>query len=281
MTSPCRQHQDEGPAPVPSPACFTVAIGSGKGGVGKSTLTVNLALALVEGRAAVGVLDADVYGPNIPLMVGLTRKEWTGDWTLVRNPALGKLPLLPPIERYGLKIMSAGFILAEDQPMLLSARTVRLLMRQLVQQVDWGNLDYLIIDLPPGTGDIQQNLLQELALSGAVLVVTPQDVVHLDGKKALQQYRRAGVSLLGAVENMSGFRCPHCGQPVDIFSRVPDSRAIWALGVEKLGTVPLDPAVSQAGDRGCPVLVAHTDSPQATAFRQIAPRVVEKLHAPS
>jgi ATP-binding protein involved in chromosome partitioning len=280
VTSPHLQRHGEGPAPLLLPARFAIAVGSGKGGVGKSTVTVNLALALAEGGAAVGVLDADVYGPNIPLMVGLTRKEWTGDWTLARNPAMGTLPLLPPIERYGLKIMSAGFILAEDQPMLLSARTVRLLMRQLVQQVDWGHLDYLIIDLPPGTGDIQQNLLQELALSGAVLVVTPQDVAHLDGKKALQQYRRAGVPLLGAVENMSGFRCPHCGQPVDVFSRVPDARAIWALGVEKLGAVPLDPGVSQAGDRGCPVLVAQTDSPQATAFRQIAQRVVDKLHTP-
>jgi ATP-binding protein involved in chromosome partitioning len=114
-----------------------------------------------------------------------------------------------------------------------------------------------------------------------VLVVTPQDVAHLDGKKALQQYRRAGVPLLGAVENMSGFRCPHCGQAVDIFARVPDSRAIWAMGVEKLGAVPLDPAVSQAGDRGCPVLIAHADSPQAMAFRQVAQRMVENLQAPT
>ena len=280
MTSPHLQRHDEGPARVPSPARFTVAVGSGKGGVGKSTVTVNLALALAESGAAVGVLDADVYGPNIPLMVGLTRKEWTGDWTLARNPALGKLPLFPPIERYGLKIMSAGFILAEDQPMLLSARTVRLLLRQLMQHVDWGTLDYLIIDLPPGTGDIQQNLLQELALSGAVLVVTPQDVAHLDGKKALQQYRRAEVPLLGAVENMSGFRCPHCAQPVEIFSRVPDARSIWAAGVEKLGVVPLDPVVSQGGDRGYPVLLAQTDSPQALAFRHVAQRVVAKLDVP-
>jgi ATP-binding protein involved in chromosome partitioning len=132
----------------------------------------------------------------------------------------------------------------------------------------------------PGTGDIQQNLLQELALSGAVLVVTPQDVAHLDAKKALQQYRKAEVPLLGAVENMSGFRCPHCAQPVEIFARVPDARAIWAVGVEKLGVVPLDPAVSRAGDRGCPVLLAQTDSPQALAFRHVAQRVVEKLHAP-
>src|SRR2546423_1523460 len=139
MTSPHLQRHDEGPAPLLLPARFAVAVGSGKGGVGKSTVTVNLALALAERGATVGVLDADVYGPNIPLMVGLTRKEWTGDWTLARNPALGKLPLLPPIERYGLKIMSAGFILAEDQPMLLSARTVRLLMRQLMQHVDCGS----------------------------------------------------------------------------------------------------------------------------------------------
>jgi ATP-binding protein involved in chromosome partitioning len=214
-------------------------------------------------------------------MVGLTRKAWTGDWTLARNPAVSAPSVLPPIERYGLKIMSAGFILAEDQPMFLSARTVRLFMRQLVQQVDWGNLDYFIIDLSPSTGDIQQNLLQHLALSGAALVATPQDVAHLDGKKALQQYLRAGVPLLGAVENMSGFRCPHCSQSIDIFARLPDSRAIWAMEVEKLGAVPLDPAMSQAqaGDRGCPNLIAHAGSPQAMAFRQVAQHMVEKLQA--
>ncbi len=262
-----------------TPARFTIAVGSGKGGVGKSTVSLNLALALVESGAAVGILDADIYGPNIPLMVGLTRKEWTGDWTLARNPALGATPQLSPIERYGLKVMSAGFILAEDQPLLVSGQTMRMLMTQLVAQVDWGDLAYLVIDLPPGTADVQQHLLESVALSGAVLVVTPQDVAHLDGKKALQQYRRAGVPVLGAVENMSGFICPHCGERSDIFARVPETRALWALGVEELGAIPLDPQMSWSGDRGRPLLIAHAASPQAEEFRTIARRIVAKLGA--
>lgn len=259
-----------------SPARFVVAVGSGKGGVGKSTVSLNLALALAERGLSVGLLDADMYGPNIPLMVGLTRKTWTGDWTVVRK---GKQIAIQPVERYGLKIMSAGFLLGEDQPMIFEALTVRMLLTQLVRQVAWGELDYLLIDLPPGTADLQQNLLHDLSLSGVVLVVTPQDVAHLDGKKALQHYRRAGVPILGAIENMSGFLCPHCGQPIDIFARVPLSRAIWAMDVEKLGAVPLDPTISQAGDTGHPLLVAQPASPQATAFRQIAQRLVEKLQA--
>lgn len=259
------------------PARFTVAVGSGKGGVGKSTVALNLALALREGGAAVGLLDADVYGPNIPLMVGLTRKEWTGDWELARNQELGRARPLPPIERYGLKIMSAGFILGEDQPMILPAPTVALLIGQLVRQVSWGALDYLIIDLPPGTADVQHALLRELTLSGAIVVVTPQDVAHLDGKKAVQMYRRARVPVLGAVENMSGFNCPHCGQQVEIFSRVPDARAIWSMGIDRLAAVPVDPSVSEGGDRGRPVLVAHPQSALSVAFRQAARRLEEKL----
>ena len=259
-----------------APARFVVAVGSGKGGVGKSTVSLNLALALAERGLSVGLLDADMYGPNIPLMVGLTRKTWTGDWTVARK---GKQIAIQPVERYGLKIMSAGFLLGEDQPMIFEALTVRMLLTQLVRQVAWGELDYLLIDLPPGTADIQQNLLKDLALSGVVLVVTPQDVAHLDGKKALQHYRRAGVPIVGAIENMSGFLCPHCGEPIDIFARVHPSRAIWAMNVEKLGAVPLDPTISQAGDTGHPLLIAQPASPQATAFRQIAQRLVEKLQA--
>jgi ATP-binding protein involved in chromosome partitioning len=275
--SPSRQpaeRSERAEAAPPAPARFVVAVGSGKGGVGKSTVSLNLALALAERGAAVGILDADIYGPNIPLMVGLTRKDWSGDWTLARK---GKQQTISPIERYSLKIMSAGFLLAEDQPMIFEAMTVHLLLTQLLRQVAWGNLDYLIIDLPPGTADLQQNLLSELTPSGAVLVVTPQDVAHLDGKKALQQYRRAGVPVLGAVENMSGFLCPHCGQPIDIFARVRPSRAIWEMGVEKLGAVPLDPTLSQAGDSGRPLLIAQPDAPQAEAFRQIAQRLTERL----
>ncbi|HEX6778129.1 MAG TPA: P-loop NTPase [Ktedonobacterales bacterium] len=265
---------DEAASTPSSPARFVVAVGSGKGGVGKSTVSLNLALALAERGLSVGLLDADMYGPNIPLMVGLTRKTWTGDWTVARK---GKQIAIQPVERYGLRIMSAGFLLGEDQPMIFEALTVRMLLTQLVRQVAWGELDYLLIDLPPGTADIQQNLLKDLSLSGVVLVVTPQDVAHLDGKKALQHYRRAGVPIVGAIENMSGFLCPHCGEPIDIFARVHPSRAIWAMDVEKLGAVPLDPTISQAGDTGHPLLIAQPASPQATAFRQIAQRLIEKL----
>jgi ATP-binding protein involved in chromosome partitioning len=260
-----------------SPARFTIAVGSGKGGVGKSTISLNLALALAEDGVDVGILDADLYGPNIPLMVGLTRNEWTEYWTVARNPALGPQPRFAPIERYGLKIMSAGFIIAEDQPMPVSGTTIRLLIKQLLRQTEWGNLTYLVIDLPPGTADIQQALLQEVTLSGAVLVVTPQDVAHLDGKKALQQYFRAHLPVLGAIENMSSFLCPHCGQVSDTFAPVSEARSIWALGVDKLGEIPLDPMLSKAGDRGHPLLIAAPQSYQAVAFRHLARRLKDKL----
>jgi ATP-binding protein involved in chromosome partitioning len=257
-----------------APARFTIAVGSGKGGVGKSTVSLNLALALAETGSPVGVLDADFAGPNIPLMVGLKREKWTIDWTLAHRR---EQPLIPPTERYGLKIMSAGFIIAEDQPLVLDAQTTSFLSRQLVRQVDWGDLEYLIVDLPPGTGDTQQILLRQLAFTGAILIVTPQDVAHLDGKKAIGLFERAKVPLLGAVENMSGYLCPHCGKSVDVFSRVPEERSVWTLGVPRLGAIPLDPTISQAGDQGTPLLVKHPRSRQADAFRAVARAVREKL----
>jgi ATP-binding protein involved in chromosome partitioning len=183
------------------------------------------------------------------------------------------------MERHGLKIMSVGFLIGEDQPLVLDAMTIRLIMGQLLHRVNWGPLDYLLIDLPPGTADVQQIVVQELSLAGAVLVVTPQDVAHLDGKKAVGLFRRAGVPILGVVENMSGYTCPHCGGSIDIFPRVPDARAIWTMGVSNLGRVPLDPSVSQGGDRGRPVLIEHAHSPQADAFRGIAAQVAEQLRA--
>jgi ATP-binding protein involved in chromosome partitioning len=260
----------------PSPARHALAIGSGKGGVGKSTVTLNLALALVERGAAVGILDADFYGPNIPLMVGLVRSEWGQSLTLASSR---DLPPIEPMERYGLKIMSVGFLIGEDQPLVLDATTVRLMLGQLLRRVRWGALDYLLIDLPPGTADVQQQIVQHLTLAGAVLVVTPQDVAHLDGKKAVGLFRRAHVPILGVVENMSGFTCPHCGGSVDVFPPVPEARAIWSTDVRSLGRVPLDPTVSQGGDRGRPVLIEHPQSPQAAAFRAVAQRVVEQLEA--
>lgn len=263
--------------PPAAPARYVLAVGSGKGGVGKSTVSLNLALALAEAGASVGLLDADLYGPNIPLMVGLARQQWSGDWTLARAGGAGAQRRFEPIDRYGLKIVSAGFIIAEDQPMGIAGSTIRLLLDQLVYQVDWGALDYLVMDLPPGTSDVQQALLQSVAVSGAILVVTPQDVAHLDGKKALRQYHTAGVPVLGAVENMSGLLCPHCGEMVDVFARVPDNRSLWAMGVERLGSIPLDPALSRAGDQGRPLLAAQPASLQAAAFRRMASTVRERL----
>jgi ATP-binding protein involved in chromosome partitioning len=259
--------------PRVAPAQFIIGVGSGKGGVGKSTVSLNLALALAGCGASVGLLDADLYGPNIPLMLGLTRSEWSGDWTM----AGGKPILFEPIERFGLKVMSMGFLIAEDQPLVLGANTMQFMMSQLIWQVNWGSPRYLIVDLPPGTADIQQMLLREIGFAGAVLVVTPQDVAHLDGKKAVQQYRRAGVRILGAVENMSGFVCPHCGERSAIFPLVRDARAIWSMGVDRLGVVPLDPLIGEGGDCGNAVLLSHPQSAPATELRAIAARVIAKL----
>jgi ATP-binding protein involved in chromosome partitioning len=218
-----------------APAQFIIGVGSGKGGVGKSTVSLNLALALAEGGTSVGLLDADLYGPNIPLMLGLTRSEWAGEWTMASRTPI----LFEPMERFGLKVMSMGFLIAEDQPLVLGADTMQFMLSQLIWQVSWGNPRYLIVDLPPGTADIQQMLLREIGFAGAVLVVTPQDVAHLDGKKAVQQYRTAGVRILGAVENMSGFVCPHCGERSAIFPQVRDARAIWSMGVDRLALLCL------------------------------------------
>jgi ATP-binding protein involved in chromosome partitioning len=253
-----------------TPARFVVAVGSGKGGVGKSTISLNLALALVRDGASVGLYDADMHGPDLPLMVGLKRETWTKWWELARQ---GRQRKFAPIERYGLQMVSAGFILAEDQPMVPQALTLRMMAVQLLRQVQWGPLDFLVIDLPPGTADIQQELSRSVQISGAIVVVTPQDVAHLDARKALRMFQQSGIRVLGGVENMSSIRCPHCGQSLDVFSRVSEERSIWASGVQRLGQIPLDRSVSEAGDTGRPVLVADPRSPASLAFIELARKV--------
>ncbi|MBO0684161.1 MAG: P-loop NTPase [Candidatus Dormibacteraeota bacterium] len=248
-----------------------IAVGSGKGGVGKSTVSVNLALALQSRGQRVGLLDADLHGPNIPLMVGLTRHEWTQSWTL----AARRQRMLAPVERHGLKIVSAGFILGEDQPLTLEGLSAQMLVQQLLRGVAWGTLDVLVVDLPPGTADVQQQLLKSIALSGAVVVVTPQYLAHLDARKAVQMYRRAGVRVLGAVENMAGIACPHCGELVEVFPAVPEPRSVWAMGVERLASIPLDPAVAAAADGGRPL--ADAAPTPAKSFSGLAGRVMELL----
>ena len=258
-----------------APARHAVAVTSGKGGVGKSTVTINLGLALADSGLAVGVLDADVFGPNIPLMVNLTRTEPLERWMLWRQGGLN----LEPVERYGLKLMSAGFLLGEEQAFPWSAQTMQWALRQLVYDVDWGELDILLVDLPPGTADLQQELVRLLPLAGALVVVSPQDVAHLDAKKLVAMLRGERVRVLGGVENMTALACPHCGEPVEVFPPVRQERSLWTAGVERLATIPLDPAVALAAERGRPLLAAEPERAPVVAFRELADRLVALLHA--
>ena len=225
-------------------ARHVVAVGSGKGGVGKSTVTLNVARALTRRGWAVGLLDADLYGPDIPLLLNLKREQEAKRWDFWRGGDVR----LDPLERDGLQVMSVGFLLAERQALTFAAPLLGAALRQLVQQVNWRSLDVLLIDLPPGTADLQQQLLGVVVLAGAVVVVGPQDVAHLDARKFVDFLRRADVPILGGVENMSALMCPHCGERVDVFGTVAEERAIWSEGVPLLGRIPLDPDLArQAG----------------------------------
>jgi len=277
MSLPIPRPHRRGDASPPGPARFNIAVGAGKGGVGKSTVSLNLALALAQAGHQVGLMDLDFYGPNIPLMVGLKQERWINYWALAKNSNGGRQEPIRAIERYGLKIASAGFILAEDQPMVVEGATVRMMAHQLLHQTEWGDLDYLIVDLPPGTADVLHVLLESASLAGAVLVVTPQDAAHLDARKAIKAYERSQVRILGAIENMSGAICPHCGKPVDFFPRLRDERSIWHQGVHLLGRIPLDARVSEAGDQGRPVLVDDPHSALAEAFRAAARELIARL----
>ena len=251
-----------------------IAVTSGKGGVGKSTVSLNLALALAERDLRVGLLDADFYGPDIPLMVNLKRSAPLSRWLLGRSSQGGSLAL-EPVERYGIRIMSVGFLIAESQSLTMPAPLLQGALRQLLVDVEWGELDYLVVDLPPGTADLQQQLVGLVELAGAVVVVGPQDVAHLDGKKALDHLRGAGVRVLGGVENMTELVCPHCGSRVDVFPQASSERSIWSDGVERLASIPLDPEIARAGDRGVPVVVGAPDGEQAAAFRKLAGAVLD------
>jgi ATP-binding protein involved in chromosome partitioning len=217
-----------------------LAVGSGKGGVGKSTVTLQLALACARRGLRVGVLDADLYGPDIPLMVGISRQEQARQWQLWRRDGVS----LEPIERHGLKLMSVGFLLAETQALSMAAPLLTAALRQLVLEVEWGELDVLLVDLPPGTADLQQQLVGVVSLDGAVVVVGPQDVAHLDARKFITFLRDAHVPVLGGIENMSGLVCPHCNETIEVFPPVAEDRAVWADGVAVLGRVPMEPRLA-------------------------------------
>jgi ATP-binding protein involved in chromosome partitioning len=243
-----------------------VAVGAGKGGVGKSTTAVNLALALAATGAKVGLLDGDVYGPNLPQMLGAHgQPEATAEKTIV------------PLEAHGVKVISMGMLVPADQPVIWRGPMLHGAVQQFMRDVAWGELDYLIVDLPPGTGDVSLSMAQSVPVAGAVLVTTPQGVSVSDVRKAVGMFRQLNIPVLGVVENMSYFVCGHCQERTEIFGHGGGARMAEELGIPFLGEVPIDTRVRSGGDEGQPIVVAAPDSPAAGAFRNVAGRVAAQI----
>jgi ATP-binding protein involved in chromosome partitioning len=253
-----------------------LAVASGKGGVGKTTVAVNLALALAQKGAQVGLYDADLYGPNVPLLLGITRKQSIKGYIPISRA--DATPYIPPLERFGLKVMSIGFFMASDAAITPAPDTAGNIIRQTLQDVMWGLLDFLIIDMPPGTGEPQQTLCTTIHLDGCVLVTTPQDLALMDAGRALEFFRHLNVPILGVVENMSFFTCPHCGQPIDVFHRSEHAWPIASEDVEILGRIPLSPAVSQGISAEHSLPGASGDSAEGQAFSEIAAKIIQKAN---
>ncbi|NUB23225.1 iron-sulfur cluster carrier protein ApbC, partial [Azospirillum formosense] len=243
-----------------------VAVASGKGGVGKSTTASNLALAMAANGLKVGLLDADIYGPSMPRMLGISGRPTSRD---------GKI--LEPMENYGIKVMSMGFLVAEDTPMIWRGPMVMSALQQMLRDVNWGTLDVLVVDMPPGTGDAQLTMAQQVPLAGAVIVSTPQDIALLDARKGLNMFRRVDVPVLGIIENMSYFCCPNCGHRTDIFSHGGARKEASDLGMEFLGEVPLHLDIRETSDQGQPIVVSQPESEHAKVYRGIAKRLWEKI----
>ena len=244
----------------------TIAVASGKGGVGKSTVSVNLAVALAKSGARVGLLDTDLYGPSIPLMMGIKDElNVTEDERLI------------PLESHGVKLISVGFMLDEEQALIWRGPLIMQLVKQFLTQVEWGELDYLVIDLPPGTGDTQLTLVQTIPLDGALIVTTPQDVALIDARRAIKMFGEVNVPIVGIVENMSYFTCPHCNEDTEIFSSGGGKETSERYDVPLLGKIPLDPVIREGGDAGTPIVEAEADSPHAKAFIEISKSVADKL----
>jgi ATP-binding protein involved in chromosome partitioning len=254
-----------GPQPLPGVDAI-IAVGSGKGGVGKTTLAVNLALALAKLGHKVGLLDADVYGPNVPLMLGTSAQPRA----LVENR-------IEPLTVHGLKIISVGLLNPGDKPVIWRGPMLHSIIRQFLGQVEWGKLDYLIVDLPPGTGDVALSLIQTVPLTAAVVVSTPSDVSLQDARKAIEMFRQMKVDIAGMVENMSYFVCPHCHNEVDIFSRGGAEKTARQFGVDFLGSIQLDPEIRKSGDEGKPAVLEGENSPHAKSLYDFARHVVERV----
>jgi ATP-binding protein involved in chromosome partitioning len=271
---PPQPAQARGPTAAPEPAQKAgvpgvkaiIAVASGKGGVGKSTTAANLALGLQANGHKVGVLDADIYGPSMPRLLGVTGRP---------EPVQGRI--LRPLEGYGLKVMSMGFLVDEDTPMIWRGPMVISALTQMLREVAWGELDVLVVDMPPGTGDAQLTMAQQVPLAGAVIVSTPQDLALIDARKGINMFRRVDVPILGIVENMSYFLCPSCGERSDIFGHGGARAEAEKLGAEFLGEVPLHMAVRETSDGGNPIVVSDPDSAHAAIYRDIARKVWDEI----
>lgn len=257
--------QQQGPFPLPG-VNNIIAIGSGKGGVGKTTVAVNLAVALAKMGHRTGLLDGDVYGPNVPLMMN----------TSAQPRVLGE-NRIEPLMNFGVKVISVGFLNPGDKPLVWRGPMLHSIVRQFLQQVEWGELDYLVVDLPPGTGDVVISLFQTVPLTGAVVVSTPSDVSLQDGRKAIEMFRTARVDILGLVENMSHFVCPHCHHEIDIFSKGGVARTAQQFGVPFLGSIELDPDIRKGGDSGKPTVLEGENSPHAKSLYEFSKNVVARV----
>ncbi len=256
--------------PQPNPQALPgvgniIAIGSGKGGVGKTTLAVNLSIALSKLGYKVGLIDADIYGPNIPLMMGTSQQ-----------PRVLPGNQIEPITAHGVKVISIGFLSPGDKPMVMRGPMLHQIIRQFLQQVEWGELDFLLVDLPPGTGDVVISLVQTVPLTGAVVVSTPSDVSLQDARKALEMFHQVNVEVLGIVENMSHFTCPHCHQEIDIFSKGGAERTAQQFNIPFLGAVELVPEIRRGGDSGLPIALAGPEAEQAAAFYAVGKKLVDR-----
>ncbi len=278
-TQPRHDHAGHGHAPPPGPKAQAarrplavegvktiLAVASGKGGVGKSTVAANLALALQETGLKVAILDADIYGPSMPRLFGLKHKPEVIEGRLMR-----------PLDGFGAKIMSIGFLVEEETPMIWRGPMVMSAITQMLREVAWEAIDVMVVDMPPGTGDAQLTMAQSVPLAGAVIVSTPQDLALIDARRGIAMFRRVEVPILGIVENMSTFVCPHCGTRSDIFGHGGARHEAERLGVPYLGEVPLALAIRATSDDGRPIVVAEPASPYAQAYRGIAARLIESL----
>ncbi|MBI5643232.1 MAG: iron-sulfur cluster carrier protein ApbC [Deltaproteobacteria bacterium] len=252
-------------APIPG-VKNTIAVASGKGGVGKSTVAVNLALALARSGAKVGLLDTDIYGPSLPTMLGLHEPlQATQEEKLV------------PLEKFGMKLVSVGFMLDEETPLIWRGPLIMQLVKQFLMGVEWGELDYLVIDLPPGTGDVQLTLVQTIPLTGAVIVTTPQDVALIDARRAIKMFHEVKVPVLGIIENMSFFICPHCNEKSEIFSHGGGEKTSDRYQVPFLGKIPIDMEIRAGGDSGNPIVESAPESTHSQAFVTIAQSVASRI----